>query len=287
MAKLLKGQETALSISEGLGARVAKLKENDVIPRLAIVRLGENPSDISYEKGAIKRAALTEVEAEVFQLPQETSQDELLGLISKLNDDENIHGILIFRPLPKHIDDKVVKNALNPQKDVDGITDLSLSGVFADSDVGFPPCTAQACIEILEYYGIDIKGKRIVVIGRSLVIGKPVAMLMMKRNATISVCHRSTKPQDLKDLCRSADIILAAAGAAKNFGKDLAVSGQIIIDVGINVDENGKLCGDVDFEAVEPLVEAITPVPGGVGSVTTAVLMKHVVEAAERQSRLI
>lgn len=282
MAKLLKGKEVAAALSEKLRVRAADLKEKGVVPKLAIVRLGEDPSDISYEKGALKRAEMTDVVVETFRLPEATTQESLLALIEQLNNDAGIHGILILRPLPSQIDDQAIRNALRAAKDIDGITDMSLTGVFTGSGTGFPPCTAQACIEILDYYGMELKGKRVVVIGRSLVIGKPVAMLMMQRNATISTCHRSTKAADLQDLCRSADIILAAAGAAKSFASDLTAKGQTIIDVGINIDENGKLCGDVDFDAVEPLVEAITPVPGGVGAVTTAVLMKHVVEAAEK-----
>lgn len=285
MARLLKGKEAAAALSETLLVRTQHLKETGITPKLAIVRFGENPSDISYEKGALKRAAATGVDAEVIQLPETATQTELIALIERLNDDQTIHGVLLFRPLPKHIDDTAVRNTLSPDKDVDGITDLSLAGVFTGSGRGFPPCTAQACIEILDYYGIDPKGKRAVIIGRSLVIGKPVAMLLMQRNATISTCHRSTRSADLQDLCRAGDIILAAAGAAKSFGSDLVSAGQTIIDVGINIDEDGKLCGDVDFAAVEPLAGAITPVPGGVGAVTTAVLMKHVIIAAEKNAK--
>lgn len=285
MARLLKGQEVSVALSEKLLIRAQQLKEDGIMPKLSIVRIGENPSDISYEKGALKRAAATGVEVEVIQLPESVTQKELTEQIERLNDDQTIHGVLLFRPLPKHIDDNAVRNTLSPDKDVDGITDLSLAGVFTGTGRGFPPCTAQACIEILDYYGIDPKGKRTVIIGRSLVIGKPVAMLLMQRNATVITCHRSTRSEDLQDLCRSADIILAAAGAAKSFGSNLVSEGQTVIDVGINMDENGKLCGDVDFAAVEPLAGAITPVPGGVGSVTTAVLMKHVITAAEKNLR--
>lgn len=283
MARLLKGQAVAAALGETLLMRAEHLKEAGVAPKLAIVRLGEEPSDLSYERGALKRAAAIGVAVEVIALPETATQAELIAAIAKLNGDEAVHGVLLFRPLPKHIDDAAVRNALDPDKDIDGITDLSLAGVFANNGTGFPPCTAQACIEILDYYGISLKGARTVVIGRSLVIGKPVAMLLLQRNATVTTCHRSTRPEDLKDLCRAADILLVAAGSANRFGSELATVRQTIVDVGIHVGEDGKLCGDVDFAAVEPLVGAITPVPGGVGSVTTAVLMKHVIAAAEKR----
>ncbi len=203
--------------------------------------------------------------------------------IKDINEDAAIHGALIFRPLPKHLDDEAVRQALLPEKDVDGITDGSLLGVFAGVPKGFPPCTAQACMEILEQAGIDPKGKEAVVVGRSLVVGRPAAMLLLQRNATVTICH--TRTQDMEGVCRRAQILIVAAGRAGVIGADHVSAGQTVIDVGIHVGEDGKLRGDVDFQAAEPIVEAITPVPGGVGAVTTAVLASHVVEAASRSVR--
>ena len=195
--------------------------------------------------------------------------------------DDHIHGVLLFRPLPKHLDQAVIENALAPEKDVDCMTDLSMSGVFTGKKIGFPPCTPQACMEILDHYGIDCTGKKAVVIGRSLVVGKPAAMMLVKKNATVTICH--TRTVDMPSVAREADIIIVAAGRAGVVGADYVKAGQVVIDVGINVNAEGKLCGDVDYAAVEPIVDAITPVPGGVGSVTTSVLVGHVVEAAMRK----
>ena len=198
-----------------------------------------------------------------------------------MNKDDNIHGVLLFRPLPKHLNQTEIENALDPAKDVDCMTDGSMSGVFTGKAVGFPPCTPQACMEILDHYGIDCTGKKAVVIGRSLVVGKPAAMMLIKKNATVTVCH--TKTVDMPSVAREADILIVAAGRAGVVTKDYVAQGQTVIDVGINVNAEGKLCGDVAYAEVEPIVDAITPVPGGVGSVTTSVLVGHVVEAAKRK----
>ena len=280
MAKQLLGKEVNSSLNERIKNNVAALQEKGITPTLGIIRVGENPSDISYEKGATKRCETLGVACEKFLLPEDVSQEELLGVIDQVNKDSHIHGVLLFRPLPKHLDQAVIENALSPEKDVDCMTDLSMSGVFTGKQIGFPPCTPQACMEILDYYGIDCTGKKAVVIGRSLVVGKPAAMMLIKKNATVTICHTRTK--DMPSVTREADILIVAAGRAGVVGAEYVREGQIIIDVGINVNEEGKLCGDVDFPAVEPIVEAITPVPGGVGSVTTSVLVGHVVEAAMR-----
>ena len=211
-------------------------------------------------------------------LPAEVTQEELLNVIDIVNKDPQIHGVLLFRPLPKHLDAKVIENALLPEKDVDGMTDLSMAGVFTGREIGYPPCTPQACMEILDHYGIDCTGKKAVVVGRSLVVGKPAAMMLLKKNSTVTVCH--TRTRNMPEITREADILIAAVGHAgaitgEHLGKD-----QIIIDVGINVNEEGRLCGDVNFEEAEPLAGKITPVPGGVGSVTTTVLMEHVADVA-------
>lgn len=281
MARQLLGKEVTAALNERIKADVATLNAKGVKPTLGIIRVGERPDDLSYERGATKRCETLGVEYKKYLLPADVSQEELLKVIDEVNKDENIHGVLMFRPLPKHIDQTLVENALCAEKDVDCQTDASLGGVFTGKKVGFPPCTPQACMEILDHYGIDCTGKKAVVIGRSLVVGKPAAMMLIKKNATVTVCH--TRTVDMSSVTREADILVVAAGRAGVVGADYVAPGQIVIDVGINVNEEGKLCGDVDYAAVEPIVDAITPVPGGVGSVTTSVLVGHVVEAAMRK----
>ena len=291
MAKQLLGKEVTAAMNERLQARVAALKEKGVTPKLAIVRCGANPSDLSYEKGAESRAALIGVEVEKFLLPEDVTKEALLAKIDEINADASVHGVLMFRPLPKHLkaDQDEICNRLKAEKDIDCMTDLSNAGVFTGKKLGFAPCTPQACMEILDYYGIDCKGKNAVVIGRSLVVGKPAAMMLMGKNATVTVCH--TKTEDLPGICRKADILVSAAGVLGSLTKDFVRPGQVVIDVSINWDANkpnskgglGAIAGDAVFAEVEPIVDAITPVPGGVGSVTTSVLMKHVIEAAERK----
>jgi len=280
MAKLLEGKKAAAALKEKQAASVKELQAKGITPKLAVIRVGERAEDISYEKGAIKRCEAVGVSAEVTALPAEAAQDELLALIDRVNRDKSIHGALLFRPLPKHMDIEIVRNALSVEKDIDGIGDLSLAGVFTGNINRFAPCTAHACMEILDFYGYRPEGKRVTVIGRSLVIGRPIAMMLMSANATVTICH--TRTADIPEACRSAEIIIAAAGKAGVVGKDCFSPGQVVIDVGINFDENGKIRGDVDFEAAEPIVAAITPVPGGVGAVTSALLAGHVITAAQR-----
>lgn len=280
MATILSGSAVASALSESLIQRTNALKEKGVTPTLAIVRVGAREDDLSYERGAMKRCEKIGVAVKNFVLDAQATQEELLAVIDQVNKDKDIHGCLLFRPLPKHIDDETVRAALSPAKDMDGITDGSLAGVFAGTQQGFPPCTAQACMEILDHYGYDLKGKRVTVVGRSLVIGKPVAMMLLKKNATVTICH--TRTVDMASECRKAEILVVAAGKAGVVDDKFVSPGQVVIDVGINVNEEGKLCGDVAYDKVEPVVDAITPVPGGVGSVTTSVLVGHVVEAAER-----
>ena len=291
MAKLLLGKEVTDALNASLQERTAALREKGVEPTLAIIRVGENPSDLSYEKGAAKRAELVGVTVKNYVLPADADKNAVLAVIDEINADESIHGVLMFRPLPKHLkaDQNEICNRLDPRKDVDCMTHMSNAGVFEGlSDLGFAPCTPAACMEILDFYGIDCKGKSAAVIGRSLVVGKPAAMMLMGKNATVTVCH--TKTVNTAEICRNADIIGSAAGVLNSLTKDYVRPGQVVIDVSINWDENkpnargglGAIAGDAKFDEVEPIVEAITPVPGGVGSVTTSVLMKHVVEAAER-----
>lgn len=281
MAKQLLGKEVTAALNERIKADVAALNAKGIKPTLGIIRVGERPDDLSYERGATKRCETLGVEYKKYLLPADVSQEELLKVVDEVNKDDNIHGVLMFRPLPKHIDQTLVENALAAEKDVDCQTDASLGGVFTGKKVGFPPCTPQACMEILDHYGIDCTGKKAVVIGRSLVVGKPAAQMLIKKNATVTTCH--TRTIDMPSVAREAEILIVAAGRAGVVGAEYAAPGQIVIDVGINVNEEGKLCGDVDYAAVEPIVDAITPVPGGVGSVTTSVLVGHVVEAAMRK----
>ena len=281
MAKQLLGKEVTAALNERIKADVAALNAKGVKPTLGIIRVGERPDDLSYERGATKRCETLGVEYKKYLLPADVSQEELLKVVDEVNKDDNIHGVLMFRPLPKHIDQTLVENALAAEKDVDCQTDASLGGVFTGKKVGFPPCTPQACMEILDHYGIDCTGKKAVVIGRSLVVGKPAAQMLIKKNATVTTCH--TRTIDMPSVAREGEILIVAAGRAGVVGAEYVSPGQIVIDVGINVNEEGKLGGDVDYAAVEPIVEAITPVPGGVGSVTTSVLVGHVVEAAMRK----
>ena len=281
MAELLKGKPVADAIGEDLAPRIATCTSAGVPPALAVVRVGAREADLSYERGATKRCETLGIDLKKFVLDESCTQDELMGTIARVNEDDAIHGCLLFRPLPAHLDEEAACAALDPAKDVDGITAGSLAGVFANQRVGFPPCTADACLHILAHYGIPLDGANAVVVGRSLVIGKPVSMMLQAANATVTMCHTHTR--DLPAVCAAADILVVAVGRARAIGADAVNAAQVVLDVGISWDEQaGALCGDVDFDAVEPHVAAITPVPGGVGSVTTAVLALHVVQAAER-----
>lgn len=280
MAEHWKGAPVARALTERLIVKANQLKVQGIVPTLAIVRVGERPEDLSYERGALKRCEKVGIRVRQFTLPEESSHGDLLALIEQINADREIHGCLLFRPLPPQIDEAAICAALDPAKDVDGITAGSLAAVFTGSGAGYPPCTAQACMEILDYYGRDLTGKRAVVVGRSLVVGKPLSMLLLGKNATVTLCH--TRTADLAVECRRAEVLIAAAGRANMIGRDHLAPGQLVLDVGINVDENGNLVGDVDFAAADEIVGAVTPVPGGVGAVTTSVLAAHVLQAAEQ-----
>ena len=289
MAKRLLGKEVNEALVAALQGRTAALREKGVTPTLGIIRLGENPSDLSYEKGATKRAEEVGVAVKNYILPETASKEDVLAVIDEVNADASVHGVLMFRPLPKHLkaDQDEICNHLDPKKDVDSMTHMSNAGVFEGQDLGYAPCTPAACMEILDHYGIDCKGKNAVVIGRSLVVGKPAAMMLMAKNATVTICH--TKTVNTAEICKNADIIVSAAGVLNSLTADYVRPGQVVIDVSMNwnpekITSKGKggMSGDCVFDEVEPIVEAITPVPGGVGAVTTSVLMKHVVEAAEK-----
>ena len=283
MAKQLLGKEVNAALNARIIADCEACKAKGVNPAMAIVRCGERPDDLSYERTAVKRAETLGVAVEKFVLPEDVSKEELLKVIDDINANDKIHGVLMFRPLPKHLkaDQDMICNRLDPRKDIDGMTDLSNAGVFMGKDLGFAPCPPEACMAILDHYGIDCTGKKAVVIGRSLVVGKPAAMMLMGKNATVTVCH--TRTQDVPAVAREADILISAAGVLGSLTKEYVRPGQIVVDVSINWDEaKGGIAGDAKYDEVEPIVEAITPVPGGVGTVTTSLSIGHVVEAAKR-----
>lgn len=280
MTRILKGAPVAAALNERSIALRRTLEERGVVPTLAVVRVGERPDDLSYERGVCKRCESVGVAVRSFVLPESASEEALLEVLREVNEDAAIHGCLLFRPLPRHMDERAVCAALRGEKDVDGITQASLAGVFTGERVGFPPCTAQAVVELLDFYGVALSGKRVTVVGRSLVVGKPAAMLLDRKNATVTMCNSRTR--NLSEVCRAADVLVVAMGKRGAIGADCVRSGQVVVDVGIHVNEAGKLCGDVSGEELMDVVEALTPVPGGVGAVTTSVLVGHVVQAAAR-----
>ncbi|MDW7673215.1 MAG: bifunctional 5,10-methylenetetrahydrofolate dehydrogenase/5,10-methenyltetrahydrofolate cyclohydrolase [Bacillota bacterium] len=286
MAELLKGKVVADAMKEELSKKVEDLKAKGITPKLGIVRVGARPDDLYYEGGAKKTCESIGMEYEVFEYPQDIAQEDFEKALTEVGANKAINGILMFAPLPKHLDEKKIRALIPVEKDVDCMTLGGAAKVFADDLTGFPPCTPTACMDILSYFNIPLKGKKAVVLGRSLVVGKPVAMLLLRENATVTICHSRT--EDLPGVCADADVLIAAVGRAKMVKADFVKPGQVVIDVGINEDPDnpGKYCGDVDFEAVEPIVAKITPVPGGVGSVTTAVLCKQTIMACEMQNGL-
>lgn len=275
----LKGMPVVNCLADKFRNDVEQLRTRGIVPKLAVVRVGEREDDLAYEKGIMKRFSAVSAVAEVTALPADCTQQDLEKTILALNEDPGVHGILLFRPLPKHLSEDRIKTIIAEGKDVDCMGTNNIAHVFTGNKNGFPPCTPQAVIELLDYYGVDLTGKKVTVIGRSMVTGKPLAMLLLGRNATVTVCH--TKTLNLAEECRKADILIACAGVAKMVKESFVHPEQIVIDVGINMD-NGKLCGDVDYEAVAGIVKAITPVPGGVGTVTTSVLLKHTLQSAMR-----
>ena len=275
-----RGMPAVKAMAEEFKSRVAALKERGVYPKLAVVRVGEREDDIAYEKGIMKRFGTVEADVEVIKLTIDIDEESFEETIRRLNEDEKTHGILVFRPLPKQLDDNRLKEIIRPDKDVDSISMANAAKVFAGDKTGYAPCTAQAVMELLEHNKIDLTGKKVVIVGRSLVVGKPLAMLMLGRNATVTVCHTRTK--NIAEECKRADILVACAGSAKMIKRDFTNPDQIVVDVGINF-VDGAMCGDVDYDDVAEHVAAITPVPGGVGTVTTSVLLKHTLESAERR----
>src|SRR5690554_6094010 len=286
MAERLRGKPVADAMKEDLIRRVEALKAKGITPKLGIIRVGARPDDLFYEGGIKKTSDGIGLAYQVFEHPEDISQEQLEKSVTAVGADSSIHGILMFAPLPKHLDEKKIRSLIPVEKDVDCMTLGSAGKVFADDLTGFPPCTPTACMEMLKFYDIPLKGKKVTVVGRSMVVGKPVAMLLLREHATVTICHSRT--ENLDQVCAAADILVAAVGRAKMIGRSYVKPGQIVIDVGINADPDnpGKYCGDVDFNPVEPVVEKISPVPGGVGSVTTIVLCKHTVMACEMQHNL-
>lgn len=280
MTVALKGAEVSGKIKEQVQEMLQKL--GGYVPKLAIVRVGENPDDMSYERGAMKKMEAFGLRVESHAFPADISDGRFKEEFRKINEDIQVDGILLLRPLPKQICETDIEKMIDSAKDLDGISPMNIAKVFAGDTTGFAPCTAEAVIEVLKAYDIPITGKKVTIVGRSMVVGKPLSMLMLKENATVTICHTRTK--DLPGTCRQADILVAAAGRAKMLNGDFVGEGAVIIDVGINVDVNGKLCGDVDFESIQDKASMATPVPGGVGAVTTAVLAKHLVEAASQKT---
>jgi methylenetetrahydrofolate dehydrogenase (NADP+)/methenyltetrahydrofolate cyclohydrolase len=281
MGIVIKGKAVADAITESIIKDVEAIKEKGLSPKLAIVRVGEDPSDLAYERGALKRIAKCGIEAVVVKLPLNIPQNEFIDKLTGINEDKNTNGILVFRPLPKHLDENIIKHIISPEKDVDSFSPVNVAKVTEGDETGFPPATPTAVMEMLKFYDVDLKGKHAVVVGRSMVVGKPVSMLLLKENATVTICHSRTK--DLPGICRLADVLVAAVGRANMIDETFLKEGAVVIDVGINMDENGKMCGDVDFESCLDKASMITPVPAGVGSVTTSVLAKHVVKACKLQ----
>ena len=282
MSNILKGSSVANYIKDNIRKDVDYLKSRGTEPTLGIIRVGQRKDDISYEKSIVKFCDSVGIKSQIFILEESISTQEIIDLLNKLNIDNNIHGILIFRPLPKHIDEERIKNIISPLKDIDCMNPLNLEKVFEGNLDGFAPCTPKAVVKILEYYGIPTEGAKVAIINRSMVVGRPLSMMMLGKNSTVTICHSKTK--NLSDITRNSDIVITALGKAKYFGSEYFDSNSTVIDVGINIDKNGSLCGDVDYDGVCEKVKDITPVPGGVGSVTTSILLSHVILACKNMN---
>lgn len=282
MGQLIKGKPVADKITEDLKLEVEKLNSKGISPKLQIIRVGAREDDLSYERGALKRMASCGILTDVKELPLDISQDDFIKEIKSSNDDKTVHGILIFRPLPKQLDENVIKYVIDPKKDIDCFSPVNVAKLTEGDKSGYAPCTPSAVMEMLKFYNVELTGKNVVVLGRSMVVGKPQALLMLQENATVTVCHSKTK--EIAKIAASADIVVAAIGKAKMVGKEFIKDGAVVIDVGINVDEAGNLCGDVNTDECLEIASLITPVPAGVGSVTTSVLAKHVVQSASQNA---
>ena len=279
MAEILSGITAAASLNERTKERSEALRKGGVVPCLRVMRVGENGSDLAYEASLKRTAEGVGVQVDVRAYPESVTEEELIREIEEANADSGVHGILVFRPL-HGIDEMKVLNHISAEKDMDGVTEASMNGVYSGSGVGYPPCTADAVMRMIDFYGYDLTGKKVTVIGRSLVVGKPLAMMLLKKNATVTVCH--TKTADLPEMTKMADIVVSCAGHIGTVGAEHVREGQAVFDVGVNFTPDGKMCGDVLFDEVEPIAAALTPVPKGVGSVTSAILMSHVLDSAEK-----
>lgn len=275
--ELLKGAAVSAKIKTEVQEALAGF--SGPVPKLAIVRVGERPDDLSYERGAMKKLESFGLRVASYAFPANISHQEFEAAFCAVNKNPDVTGILLLRPLPKQICEKTIESLIDPGKDLDGISPANIAKVFAGEEDGFAPCTAEAVVETLKAYEIPITGKRVTIVGRSMVVGRPLSMLLLKENATVTICH--TRTADLVGACRQAEILVAAAGKARMINRDYIGEQAIVIDVGINVDEDGRLCGDVDFDTITGTATAATPVPGGVGAVTTAILARHLVRAAQ------
>ena len=283
MGEIIKGKPVGDALSEVLKGECEALVKDGIQPKLAILRVGAKPNDLSYEKGALKKCDTIGIKAEVTELPEGTTQEQHIEALEKLNKDSSVHGILTFRPLPKGIDEEVIKNVIAPEKDVDCFSPMNTAKLMEGDKTGFPPCTPTAVVEILKHYNVPLKGAKVVVLGRSMVVGKPVSMLLLGENATVTICH--SKTQDLQKVCADADVLVAGVGRARMVTADYVKEGAVVIDVGINAKpEGGGICGDVDTDDVVGKASMVTPVPAGVGSVTTSILAKHVIKACKQQN---
>ena len=278
MDKLLSGKEVSLNLISKLKKRIVKLKCEGITPAAAFIRVGSKRDDITYQNSILKTCIDVGVTTILHELEEDIATEALIELIQKLNEKNDIHGIMVFRPLPEAIDEELINNAISPGKDVEGMNPINLAKVFAGNYEGFAPCTATAVMEILKYYNINLRGKHAVILGRSMVIGKPLSMMLLKEDETVTLCH--SKTEHIDEMARTADVLVAAMGRPNAVGAEYIKPGAIVIDVGINVDQNGKIHGDVNFEEAEKTASMITPVPGGVGSVTTAILIRNIVKAA-------
>ena len=283
MGEIIKGKPVGDALSEVLKGECEALVKDGIQPKLAILRVGAKPNDLSYEKGALKKCDTIGIKVEVTELPEGTTQEQYIEALEKLNKDSSVHGILTFRPLPKEIDEEVIKNVIAPEKDVDCFSPMNTAKLMEGDKTGFPPCTPTAVVEILKHYNVPLKGAKVVVLGRSMVVGKPVSMLLLGENATVTICH--SKTQDLQKVCADADVLVAGVGRARMVTADYVKEGAVVIDVGINAKpEGGGICGDVDTDDVVGKASMVTPVPAGVGSVTTSILAKHVIKACKQQN---
>ena len=279
MGEIIKGKPVGDALSDQLKLECEALVKDGIQPKLAILRVGAKPNDLSYEKGALKKCETIGIQTEVTELPEGTTQDEYIAALEKLNNDASVNGILTFRPLPEGIDEEVIKNVIAAEKDVDCFSPLNTAKLMEGDKSGFPPCTPTAVVEILKHYNVPLNGANVVVLGRSMVVGKPAAMLLLAENATVTICHSRTK--DLPKVCAEADVLVAGVGRARMVKADYVKEGAVVIDA---KPEGGGICGDVDTDDVVGKASMVTPVPAGVGSVTTSILAKHVIKACKQQN---